>query len=312
MRFHRLITRTRSSRAISFVAVLAASGSLAAQPSDWTTPNHDPGASRFSPLTQVTPANVARLQPAWIYHMRPVGAAPAAPSAAERAQAQAEQIGGPGAPGPGKSFGVGPGGFVQSETIPLVIKGIMYVGTPYSRVVALDAATGRELWVSELPKGVNPATRGMDFYPGDGKSPPALIFGTSDGKLRSIRLSDGTPTSGFGVNGVVELRTPDIMVGGPHKPYSLTSPPLVYRNLVITGSSVGEAIGGSRGDVRAWDARTGKLVWTFRSSPDANELGGNTWANNSGHNRSGTNVWGMMSVDAQRVIFLIALCCDSF
>lgn len=298
------------SYSFSMMSGCCALGLLASSPgaaagghaSDWTTPNRDPAASRFSPLMQINPGNVARLQPAWVYHMKPAGAAPAVPSAAERAQAQAEQIGGPGGPPPGRSFGVGPSGFVQSETIPLVINGVMYVGTPYSRIVALDAATGKERWVSELPKGVNPATRGMDYYPGDGKSPSALIFGTSDGKLRSIRLSDGAPTSGFGTNGVVELRTPDIMVGGPRKPYSLTSPPLVYRNLVITGSSVGEAIGGSRGDVRAWDARTGKLIWTFRSSPDSNELGGNTWANNSGHNRSGTNVWGLMSVDAQRGI----------
>lgn len=302
MRSYSLTTAMCGCCAAALLGLSQPSAGLGSPASDWTTPNRDPGASRFSPLTQITPANVARLRPVWVYHMKPAGAAPPTASAAERAQAQAEQIGGPGGPPPGRSFGVGPGGFVQSESIPLVINGIMYLGTPYSRIVALDAATGKERWVSELPKGVNPATRGMDYYPGDGQSSPALIFGTSDGKLRSIRLSDGVPTSGFGTDGVVELRTPDIMVGGPHKPYSLTSPPLVYRNLVITGSSVGEAIGGSRGDVRAWDARTGKLVWTFRSSPDSNELGGNTWGDNSGHNRSGTNVWGLMSVDAQRGI----------
>jgi quinoprotein glucose dehydrogenase len=305
MRNYSFITLMRGRFAVALAVFSATSVALANPASDWTTPNHDPGASRYSPLTQITPANVARLRPAWVYHMKPAAAARATPSAAERAQAQAEQIGGPGGPGPGRSFGVGPTGFVQSENIPLVINGVMYVATPYSRIVALDAATGKVRWVSELPKGVNPATRGMDYYAGDRTSSPSLIFGTSDGKLRSIRISDGAPVSQFGTDGVVELRTPDIMVGGPDKPYSLTSPPLVYRNLVITGSSVGEAIGGSRGDVRAWDARTGKLVWTFRSSPDSNEFGGNTWADNSGHNRSGTNVWGLMSVDARRGILYL-------
>jgi quinoprotein glucose dehydrogenase len=267
---------------------------------DWPTANRDPGALRYSPLSQITPANVAGLQTAWVYHMKPAGVQAAATSEADRQQAQVEQVGGPG--GSGRPFGVGAKGMAQSEAIPLVVHGVMYLGTPYSRIVALNAATGQELWVSQLPKGVNPATRGMEYWPGDGVSPPALIFGTSDGKLRSIRASDGAPSGGFGENGVVDLRTRDVMVGGPNKTYSLSSPPIVYRNLVITGSQVGEAIGGSRGDVRAWDARTGKLAWIFRSSPDATELGGNTWANNSGHNRSGTNVWGLMSVDAERGI----------
>lgn len=280
---------------------------------DWPTVGHDHGGSRYSPLAQITPANVTQLQPAWIFHMKPEGAVATGASSAERAQAAYEQVGGPGAAAaaaaaPPSMNRIGPrtgGRFNQSESIPLVINGIMYVGTPYSRVVALDAATGRQLWVSELPKGVNPATRGIEYYPGDGQSPPALIFGTSDGKLRSIQLSNGAPSAGFGDNGVVELKTPDIMVGGPNKPYSLTSPPIVYRNLVITGSSVGEGLGGSRGDVRAWDARTGKLAWTFRSSPDANEPGGDTWGGNSGHNRSGTNVWGLMTLDADRgIVFL--------
>jgi quinoprotein glucose dehydrogenase len=247
------------------------------------------------------------LRPAWVYHMKPAGAAAPAPTAGERQQAQAEQ-GGAGGPlsgfGPGGPFGVG-GRFAPSETIPLVVNGTMYVGTPYARVVALNAASGQPLWTHELPKGVNPATRGMEYWPGDGSAPAALIFGTSDGKLRSLRASDGLPSAGFGDNGVVELRTPDVMVGGPNKPYALTSPPIVYKSLVITGSAVGESIGGSRGDVRAWDARTGKLVWTFRSVPEPDEPFGDTWADNSGHNRSGVNVWSLMTVDVARgIVFL--------
>lgn len=289
------------------VPTTAGSGAIG----DWPTVNREVGGSRYSPLTQITPANVASLQPAWTYHMKPAGAAAAAPTGAERAQAQAEQGGGPppggGAAGPlsgfgpGGPFGLG-GRFAPSETIPLVVNGVLYLGTPYSRIVAMNAATGEQIWAHELPKGVNPATRGMEYWPGDGSAPAALIFGTSDGKLRSVRAADGAPTPGFGQDGAINLRTPDVMVGGPNKPYAITSPPIVYRNLVITGSAVGEAIGGSRGDVRAWDARTGRLVWTFRSVPEPNEPFGDTWANNSGHHRSGVNVWGLMSVDKERGI----------
>lgn len=307
----------RAGGVCSLAWVLSACATIPTPPnanSNWSTVGYDRGETRHSPLTEITAANVARLQPVWTFHMKPAGATAAAPSGAERQQAQAEQMGPPGqapatpaagAPGAPGPLGFNPfsnGRFNASETIPLVIDGLMIVGTPYGRIVALDAATGEQRWAHELPKGVNPATRGMEYYAGDKASPPALIFGTSDGKLRSIRLADGVDSAGFGENGVVDLRTPDVMVGGPNKPYSLTSPPIVYRDVVITGSAVGEAIGGSRGDVRAWDARTGKRLWTFRSSADSNERGGDSWANNSGHNRSGTNVWGLMTVDAERGI----------
>ncbi len=276
---------------------------------DWPTVGHDPGGARFSPLANITPANVANLKPAWVYHMKPADVAPAVATSAERQQQLAEQAGpqqrGVGAPpgGPGGPPGARSAGrFSASESIPLVVGGAMYLATPYSRIVALDAATGREMWVHQLPKGVNPATRGMEYWPGDATSPAALIFGTNDGKLRSIRASDGTDSPTFGDNGEVNLRTPDVMVGGPNKPYSLTSPPIVYRSLVITGSAVGEGIGGSRGDVRAWDAATGKLVWTFKSVPDPGTPGSESWGGDSGHNRSGVNVWGLMTVDSERGI----------
>ena len=273
----------------------------AAAEADWPTAQFEPGATRHSPLRQVNPSNVASLRPAWTYHMKPASwQVAAAPNAAERAQTAAEQAGPPpagqGGPpgGPGGPMGAQSGGrFNASQSIPLVVKGVMYLATPYSRVVALNAATGAELWVSELPKGVNPATRGTEYWPGNATSPPALIFGTNDGKLRSLNAADGTPSQGFGTNGIVDLRTPDIMVGGPGKPYALSSPPLVYRNLVITGAQVGEAIGGSRGDVRAWDAATGRLIWTFKSVPGAGEPGADSWGNNSGFNRSGVQRLGL-------------------
>ena len=125
-----------SSSVVTGIACLACVGALpaaAAPATDWPTANHDPGASRYSPLAQITPQNVATLQPAWIYHMKPAGAAATGPSAVERQQAQAEQVGGPGQNGPRASGPGGPGGFNPfsngrynaSETIPLEVRGIM-------------------------------------------------------------------------------------------------------------------------------------------------------------------------------------------
>jgi len=305
---HDLRKRALRSTAIGCLAIAAASAAQqrAPAPGDWPTVGRDAGGMRNSPLTQITPANVSRLRVAWTYNMKPAGATIAAPpSRAEQAQAQSEQMGPPPAGGPGGPnagpFGQG-GRFSPSESIPLVVGGTMYLATPYSRIVALDAATGKERWASPLPPTVRAATRGIEYWAGDAGHPAALIFGTSDGRLRAIRADNGQPVAGFGENGSVNMKTPDVMANGANKPYSLSSPPIVFRNVVITGSAVGEAIGGSIGDTRGWDAATGKLLWTFHGVPHAGEPGHGTWAEGTDVNRSGVNVWGLMTVDPARGI----------
>lgn len=277
------------------VLLMGWAGIAAAQ--EWTRPNGDGEATRFSRAGQITPGNIARLKELWVFHMKPAGTAAAAPNAADRAQAAAEQAGPPSAAPRFPAF-FGNGRFSASETAPLVIGARMYVGTPYGQVVALDAASGKAIWTHDLPKGVQPARRGMDYW----AQGQALFFGGSDGRLYALRLSDGQPVEGFGEQGSINLKTPGVMVTGMAKPYSMTSPPVIWGHLVITGSAVGEAIGGAVGDVRAWDARTGKLVWTVHSVPRKGEPNEGTWAGESGHDRSGVNVWGEMSVDAKRGI----------
>jgi quinoprotein glucose dehydrogenase len=242
--------------------------------SNWPMPGRDPGGTRFSPLTQLTPANVDQLKVAWVYHMKPAGSTSLHPS----------------------------------EDQPLVVGPTMYVVTPYSRVVALDAATGREQWVFQIPDGDQASVRGANYWPGGDGAGPAIIFGTRHGRLYSISAGTGQLNPGFGDHGVVNLKTPEVMTTGNDKSYILPSPPLIYKNLVITGSGPGEGPGGLHGgvgpagDTRAWDARTGKLVWTFHSVPRPGEVGHDTWAGDSWKDRSGVNVWGYMTVDVARGI----------
>ena len=136
---------------------------------EWPTYGHDYGDTRFSPLAQITPANVAGLRPVWTYHMKPPG-------------------------------GGGRGGFASSENTPLVVKGIMYVSAPYGRVVALDAETGKQRWAYEVPSGDQPATRGVSYWPG---AKPEIVFGTRSGLLIALHADNGAPVKSFGQDGVL-------------------------------------------------------------------------------------------------------------
>lgn len=263
------------------------SASLVA-PADWPMVGHDPGGERYSTLAQVTPKNVRDLKIAWVYHMRPT------------TKAEASH---PDANHPYSGVGLHP-----SEDQPIVIGETMYVVTPYSRVVALDSSTGQEKWVFEIPDGDNASLRGAAYWPGEGGSGAAIIFGTRRGRMCSISAATGHLNSDFGTNGMVDLKTPEVMRTGIDKSYILPSPPTVYKNLIITGAGPGEGPGGKdggagpAGDTRAWDARTGKLVWTFHSVPLPGETGHETWTGDSWKNRSGVNVWGYMTVDVARGI----------
>jgi len=295
--------------AISDVGAQSNAARPAAASNEWPTYGHDPGGNRFSPLTQLTPANVDQLQVAWVYHMRPpVSTAPAveagagtAASGGARAGADAGAAGGAPPQGRGRGRGRGRSGFATGQTTPLVIDGVMFITTPYGRVVALDPTTGKEIWVFQPPDGY-PSAKGVEYWPGDAKTPPQIVFGTGSGRLYSVHAKTGEPNDAFGDHGSIDLNTPEILQGLPGN-NGMASPPTMYRHLIITGGRTQENPPlGPAGDVRAWDVHTGKLVWTFRSIPRAGEKYNDTWAGDSWKQRTGVNVWGFITVDTRRGI----------
>jgi quinoprotein glucose dehydrogenase len=190
-----------------------------------------------------------------------------------------------------------------ATTTPLVVDGRMFLGTPYGRVVALDATSGKQLWAYELPTGDQPPFRGLGYWPGDKGHAPRLIFGTLRGKMIALDARTGAPSKGFGENGIVDTKTPEIMNGLPNAYYGYSSPPGIYKNLAIFGSRVQEAPSkGAAGDARAWDVITGKLVWTFHSIPRPGEKFHDTWEGDSWKQQSGVNIWNMLTVDTARGI----------
>jgi glucose dehydrogenase len=251
-------------------AVFLAASLLGGQ-TDWPTFGHDPAGTRYSALTQINKDNVTNLQPAWTFHM---GAQVAVPA------------------GPIKPVG---------ETTPIMAGGVMYLTTPYHQVVALEPETGKLLWSYALGSA-NPAVRGLEFFPGDKQTPAQVMFGTTDARLIALNAKTGKPVPGFGNEGSVNLKD-GILNGYPNAFYDLSSPPVLYKGLIITGAHTQEAPSlGAAGDTRAWDVHTGKLVWQFHSIPQPGETGHDTWEGDSWKGRSGTNVWGMMTVDAARGI----------
>jgi quinoprotein glucose dehydrogenase len=142
----------------------------------------------------------------------------------------------------------------------------------------------------------------LGYWPGDKTTHPRVFAGVRD-KLVAIDVTTGKPAPGFGDEGVVDLRK-GVADDMPDARLSLTSPPAVYKNIIITGSATGEGAPstGAYGDLRGWDAHSGKLVWTFHTVPRPGEPGNDTWPEGAWKNRTGTNTWGFFSVDVARGI----------
>ena len=290
----------RSAFLILALAAQAPSGSQS-----WPAYAADNAATHYSPLVGIDASNVSRLLVAWEW-------------------APAEQ--------PRQEFGTQPGNF---QNTPLMIDDVLYVSTMYNRVAALDAETGRELWSydpkayedGQPPNGTGFVHRGVAAWrpsTGSGQAPsagsargaagaaagagpagpagPARIFLASRWRLIALDARTGEPVTEFGDKGVVDL-TQGLRRDVNRRHYTNTSPPIVFRDLVIVGNGVGDRLtykGDPPGDVRAFDARTGKQVWRFNTVPGAGEPGNDTWGNDSWRTAGHTNVWAPMSLDDAR------------
>ena len=283
-------------RALFLASAAIAASAQAAGPadSDWPSYGNDQGATRYSTLRQITPENVDKLQVAWTYHMRPAGYVP------------------PPLP-PGLPPGFRLTGFSSSQATPIVINGVMYFPSPYGKVVALDADTGKEIWTYQMPARDQASTRGVQYWPGTRGAKPEIVFGTRSGRLIALDAATGTPVPTFGTDGIVNMKTPEVMNGNALSQYGMSGPPAIYGDLILTGSRVQESPSlGARGDVRAWDARTGALVWTFHTVPQPGEVGHETWEGDSWKNRSGVNVWTQIVVDEKRGIAYLPIAAPAF
>ena len=250
-------------KSMKMLAAAAIAVRLLSAQKDWPVYGHDPGAQRFSPLTQINTRNVARLQKAWTFHT--------------------------GKPG--------------SEGIPIVVNGVMYL-TGANGIFAIEPETGKKIWHYEATRV---ALRGLAYWPGDKRTHPRVFAGVSGGMI-AIDAVTGKPAPGFANEGLLDLKQ-GVADGLPNARISLQSPPTVYRNIVITGSANGEGAptAGAYGDIRGWDAYTGKLVWTFHTVPRPGEPGIETWPADGWKNRSGTNAWGFLTVDMKRGIVYVPL-----
>ncbi|MBM3736352.1 MAG: pyrroloquinoline quinone-dependent dehydrogenase [Acidobacteria bacterium] len=247
---------------------------------EWPYYGGDPGGMKHSPLRQITPANVSKLRVAWEFKTGDVS--------------------------DGKTLPVRS----SFEGTPLVIDGVMYLTTPFNRLIALDPETGKQLWAfdpkldRERPFNLY-INRGAAYWT-NGKL-KRILYGTLDGRLLSIDAATGEPDPGFGVKGFVDLRK-GVADKFPGRGYGMTSPPAIYKNLVICGALAhdGEPQGPA-GDVRAFDVATGKLVWQFHTVPHAGEFGNDTWEGDSWKERGGANAWSILSVDQQRGLVFLPL-----
>ncbi len=236
---------------------------------DWANVGNDKGGTRYSSLNQINTQNVKNLKVAWTYHLDE-----------------------------GKNGST-------IECAPVVVDGVMYVTTAQLKIVAINAVTGEELWRHDTKSGgVN---RGIAYW-SDGKPNGArrILMGTPDGRLISLDAKTGTLDRRFGQDGTVDLRKGlDRDITG--LAYGVTSAPAVFENLVYLGFSVSEGQPGAPGDVRAFDVRTGKEAWRFRTVPQPGEFGNDTWEGDSWKERSGTNAWGGYTLDAKRGILFAGL-----
>jgi quinoprotein glucose dehydrogenase len=251
---------------------------------EWPYYGHDAGGMRYSPLTQINRDNVAQLKVAWTFHTGDI------------------------------SDGHGDRKRSGFESTPLLVDGTLYLTTPFNRVIALNPETGEQRWAHD-PKieldgdyGDGLVNRGVATWldsarPSRQPCRRRIFESTQDARLLAIDAATGSPCADFGNSGQVSLRDVTRYDAGW---YHMTSPPAVIDDLVIVGSAINDnhRVDMARGVVRAYDARTGALRWSWDPlppNPPANGANGKAKAFRSGAG----NAWSIMAVDAERGLVFV-------
>jgi len=277
---------TRKTAALLAVLITA---TLHGQEIGWTANGRDPEGTRYLPASVITRENVSRLEVAWTYRTGEADSrfATRKPTA--------------------------------FEATPLVIDGTMYVGTPLGRVIALDAATGKERWTFDpgIARNITYgdfASRGVSTWLDPAAAPDAacrrrIFVATPESQLYAIDARDGRACPGFGRQGMVDLKSGLRIAPFEPAAYSVTSPPLVINGLVITGSSVADNTRPDlpSGEVRAYDARTGALKWSWDPVPQSRtDPAYEDWRGPDVHAKTGAaNAWSVLAGDPERDLVFI-------
>jgi quinoprotein glucose dehydrogenase len=273
----------RSKLMVPFAVLVLGSvlGSLAIAPNnraagEWRAYGADLANTKYSPLDQITRDNVGTLRVAWRWR-----------SIDQDVLAARSDL---------HTF--------LNEGTPVMAGGRLYTVTSLSQVAAIDPATGRTIWAYDpksyeagQPVNLGFVNRGLAYWrDGDVER---LFFGTGDGHLIALDARSGRPVTAFGDGGRIDL-THGLRRPVDRAMYSVTSPPIVARGVVVVGSSVLDPVlrqTGAPGDVRGFDAHTGRLRWTFHTIPERGEAGSETWEGDSAARTGNANVWTIMSAD---------------
>ena len=262
------------SRVLKLIAVciiaLAAAPDGQSPPADpttieWPVYRGDPRGNQYGSMAGIHAANVHRLERAWEYHTR---------DANERS---------------------------TMHVNPIVVDGVMYITTAALKAVALDAATGRELWVFDPAKHndgrvIRLRNRGVTYWKG---SEGARIFHFVRDRVYAVDAKSGALISSFGSRGYIDLRQ-NLGVDPDRAVIEMTSPGAVYKDVLIIASRVNESYDASPGHIRAYDTRTGAMKWIFHTIPQPGEPGHETWQWTKGETYGGANAWGGVTIDQQR------------
>ncbi|MES1258089.1 MAG: PQQ-binding-like beta-propeller repeat protein [Acidobacteriota bacterium] len=232
----------------------------------WSDYGGAPDSAQYSGLTQINRTNVKKLKPVWSY---------------------------PTADGNKYFFN------------PLIAGGLMYVMAKNNSIVALDAATGKEVWVHATgPRNGTITNRGLNYWESADHKDRRLLFAV-DNFLQAIDARTGKLIVSFGTNGRTDLREG---LGRDPKTLALvqsTTPGKIFENLLILGSATNQEYDSAPGDIRAYDVRTGRFAWAFHTVPHPGEFGYETWPKDAWKTVGGANAWGELTVDEKRAIVFV-------